>query len=205
MNFKRGGQVIIFIDGYNVLKLVHGPTVTEAQRTAYATLLGKYSKRRGHKVVLVFDAGPSRYPLQERHHGITILYSGEFQSADDCIVKQIHQLGIKEIVIVTADRGLLERVKGDHIHAIEPLVFHKKVQDVCSSLESLEKKSIAQHEIIKFSDEEDDPELDLIMYQAAGMVSSKKDDQLDYVYTDHVKKQDQSKKHKKRMALLKKL
>ena len=64
--------MIILIDGYNLLKQLHGPTVSDMQRGAFANLLGRYIKKRNHKITVVLDGGPYLYPTFEKQKGITI-------------------------------------------------------------------------------------------------------------------------------------
>ena len=190
--------MIVVIDGYNLLKLIHGPSVSEMQRSACANLLGRYVKKRQHKIIMVFDAGPCIYPMQGQEHGITVIYSGSFQSADDTIVKFVHDNAQKEILVVTADRELLQQVEQLKAHTLEPLVFYAKVREVCSSSEKQESVR-ADGSVIKFMniyEDQDSVDVDAIMYEAACMKIPEKDN-AEYT-SSSVKKNDLSKKDKLR-------
>ena len=115
--------MIIIIDGYNLLNLIHGPNVSEMQRSACINLLGRYIKKRQHKMIIVFDAGPCIYPMQEKQHGVTVIYSGSYQSADDSIIKFVQENHQKELLVISADRELLGQVVANNAHTLEPLVF----------------------------------------------------------------------------------
>src|SRR3989338_7567717 len=62
---SKGDEMIIIIDGYNLLRLVHGSECNDAQRRAFVNFMGRYMKKRLHKLVIVFDAGPCTYPRSE--------------------------------------------------------------------------------------------------------------------------------------------
>jgi predicted RNA-binding protein with PIN domain len=190
--------MIVIIDGYNLLKLIHGPNVSEMQRSACANLLGRYVKKRQHKVIMVFDAGPCIYPMQEKKHGITVIYSGSFQSADDTIVKFVQDNAQKEILVISADRELLQQVEQLKAHTLEPLVFYAKVREVCTVSDKTEAVQ-ADGSVIKFTimyDDENYADVDEIMYEAAYMKIPEKDNS-DYT-SSSIKKNDLSKKEKLR-------
>ena len=195
--------MIIIIDGYNLLKLIHGSDVSERQRSACINLLGRYIKKRQHKVMIVFDAGPCIYPMQEKQHGITVIYSGSYQSADDSIIKFVQEHAQKELLVISADRELLQQVVVHNAHTLEPLIFYEKVKEVCISSDMIQALR-SDGSIIKFEhDEQKDSAIDDLMYEAAAMNIPYKDDQL---YSgSFLKKNELSKKDKIRSKALNKL
>lgn len=168
--------MILVIDGYNLLKKLHGPEVSEAQRSAFVNLMGRYTKKRHHKVMVVFDGGPYYYPSSEKQKGVVVWYSGQNQSADDLIVTYAQEHRNKELLVVTLDRELCSKVGESRAETIEPLFFYEKVQSVCRP----EKKSPSETtgDVLKLSEEQDD-EIDRLMYEAAGMRVPHKDEQGD--------------------------
>ncbi len=192
--------MILVIDGYNLLKLIHGPNVTEMQRSAFINLLGRYIKKRKHKVIVVFDAGPCTYPMHEKQRGVTIIYSGSFQSADDSIIKFAQENAQKEVVVISADRALLQEISEHNADSIDPLTFYEKVKEVCTASEKM-MQSMTDKSIIKFTSEAE--AIDALMYEAAAMTIPYKDDQVGS--ERGVKKNDLSKKDKLRIKAINKL
>ncbi len=169
--------MIVIVDGYNVVKLVHGSErITEAQRSAFINLLGRYFAKRGHKIVVAFDAGPCPYPTHEKQRGVAIMYSGADQSADDLIMRFVEDHQGKEMLVVTADREIISHVTKNKADVMEPLLFYTKIKAVLKEschAEKVEKKAGC---IMKLSEEKNDI-LDAIMYQALSGTFIDKDDQ----------------------------
>ena len=165
--------MILVIDGYNLLKKLHGLDVSEVQRSAFVNLMGRYIKKRQHKVMVFFDGGPYYYPSAEKQKGVTVWYSGQNQSADDLIITYAQEHRTREMLVVTLDRELCNKVGESRVETVEPLFFYELVQAVCHP----EKKSSPQSyaDICKLS-EDDDEEVDKIMYEAAGMRMPLKDE-----------------------------
>ena len=165
--------MILVIDGYNLLKKLHGQDVSEVQRSAFVNLMGRYIKKRQHKVMVFFDGGPYYYPSAEKQKGVTVWYSGQNQSADDLIITYAQEHRNREMLVVTLDRELCNKVGESRVETVEPLFFYERVHAVCSP----EKKSISVSytDIYKLS-EDNDVEVDKIMYEAAGMRIPLKDE-----------------------------
>ncbi len=197
--------MILIIDGYNVLKLIHGPQLSEMHITAFINLLGRYIKKRNHKVIVVFDAGPCTYPLQEKSHGITIIYSGAFQSADDSIIKFTQDNPQKEIVVVSADRELIEAVNLYNADALDPLIFYEKIKEICTHSEYSSTEKI-NSQVIKFNiynETETAPNIDELMYEAAAMNIPIKEEISDNIPI--IKKNSLSKKNRLKIKTINKL
>lgn len=166
--------MIIIIDGYNLLKKIFMDTfISEKQRTAFVNLMGRYSKKRGHKVIIVFDAGPCRYPLTEKDHGVTVMYSGEYKSADDIIMDFVQQHENKDILVVTEDREIIQSVERCREDALNPRIFYEKVKNAFNVSDEVLKKELSG--IIKLSDTENE-DLDDLMRSAASMNMQIKED-----------------------------
>ncbi len=96
----------IIIDGYNVLKqVIEAVHVSERQRRAFIALLGRYAARKKHNLLVVFDAGPTTLTSQEKDHGITVIYSGTKQNADE-VIKQMLRTRPHGILLVSSDNEL---------------------------------------------------------------------------------------------------
>lgn len=159
--------MILLIDGYNVLKHVHGVHVSEQQRSAFVNLMGRYIQKRTHnKVLIFFDAGPCTYPLQQKQKGVPVIFSGEYKSADDMIMEYITEHKQKELLVVTYDREIKTYAARYAIETLEPEVFYTTIKNILTSTACKPKKQ--DHTLRKLIDEEN-PELDTLMelYSAA--------------------------------------
>lgn len=194
--------MIILIDGYNLLKLIHGPDLTETQRSAFINFMGRYMKKRQHKVVIVFDAGPCTYPMQEKQHGVQVIFSGQYQSADDSIVRFVQEHASKEIVVITKDREIIAHVTALQAEVIDPLEFYKKVQQ---AVMGVKQQKVQEPGVAKLSLDED-PDLDALMKEAASMQMPDKDHNDNQVASYHEPKgRTLSKKQRARLKTLDKL
>lgn len=195
--------MIIIIDGYNLLKLIHGSDISETERSAFVNLMGRYIKKRQHKVIIVFDAGPCTYPMKEKNHGVQIIYSGEYQTADDIIMNFVQDNPGKEIVIITKDREIIRHVMSLSKEVIDPLEFYGKVRQAFASKEQ---HLLAQDRtLIKLTDDSDNY-LDALMHEAAGMNIPNKDKE-SYAEPRHHEPKGQgiSKKQRSKLRIIDKL
>lgn len=197
--------MIILIDGYNLLKQVIGADrITETERSAFVNLLGRYRLKRGHKVTIVFDAGPCIQPMKEKSHGVDVIFSGEYQTADDVIVNFVKERPTKEILVVTADREIIGHVEQYNAEVAEPKLFYSKVKAAFEKSPEAAKRD--RGNIIKTS-EELNRDLDALMEEAAGMKMLEKDEGDEYLIPRHhqPKGKELTKKQRKRMKKIDKL
>lgn len=164
--------MIIIVDGYNLLKtLWTSDVVTPTQRSAFINLLGRYSDRRNHKINVIFDGGQNVIqPKTEKQRGVTVVYSGIYRTADELIIQLVEVHRTKEIVVVTADRGIINQLLGDNLLVLEPIVFYNKVKEVFETDYEIKDQGV----LIKLSIEEN-PELDKLMQEAAFFKTVPKD------------------------------
>lgn len=197
--------MILLIDGYNLLKLIKGADrISETERSAFVNLLGRYRDKRGHKVTIVFDAGPCRYPLREKQHGVEVIYSGEFETADDIIVAFVKEHPTKDILVVTADREIIRHVEAFNVEVAPPNVFYDKVKDLFKKSASAVARD--RGDLIKIS-KDSTKDLDTLMEEAAGMTLLEKDETEEYLIPRHhqPKGDKVTKKQRKRMKKIDKL
>ena len=124
--------MIVVVDGYNVLKKIHGPEISETQRSAFVNLLGRYIKKRQHKIVVFFDGGAFYYPSMEKQKGVTVWYSGQNQSADDLIITYAQEHHTKELLVVTLDGQLCAKVGESRVETVDPVFFYERIRLVCN-------------------------------------------------------------------------
>ena len=164
----------IVVDGYNVLKKVStDKDCSETQRTAFVNLCGRYAAKRGHKLTVIFDAGPCINPMHERQRGVAVIFSGTYRSADDLIIEFIGGHKGKEVVVVTSDREIKAVASQHRAQVVDPEFFYHKMQElVHPPLQDLQDHSGT---IIKLSTESN-PDLDALMKEASGMIKGAKDE-----------------------------
>ena len=190
--------MIIVIDAYNMLRSVppHGRKVTENERKQFLNQLARYAQQKGHKIVVVFDAGPYEWPYKERHKGIYTVYSGVHRSADDYIKEYLDTLRTRDVLLVSSDHELAIWAEKLDIPSIGSFHFYQLVQEV----DKLGVQAKRGGEIVKVIEDESD-EVDTLIREASNIVPIKSDDLL-------VGKQPSTKKNKptkKERLLLKKL
>ena len=189
--------MIIVIDAYNMLRSVppHGRTVTESERKQFLDQLANYAKKKGHKVVVVFDAGPYEWPHKERHKGVYTIYSGVHRSADDYIKEYLEKQKTGDLLLVSSDRDVIQWAQHLSIPSIGAFHFYQLVQEATKS--RVQTKSGG--EAVKLGEDERD-DVDALMREASEVVPIKSDDLLRANRVGAKKKPT-----KKERALLKKL
>jgi len=163
--------VIILVDGYNLLKTIKGGTISEKERMAFVNFLGKYNKSKGHKIYVIFDGGVGKYPEHSRHHGIDIIYSGTVYTADELIIQKNEEYAQKDLLVVTADNGIINRLEGRSAAVIEPILFYQKIIESSQSVARTKDCGI----VIKWSDQENG-ELDRLMEETVGHALKNEDE-----------------------------
>ena len=131
---------ILIIDGYNLIRntpdlaSVGREDIAEG-REALVSRLYEYRKIRRFPIVVVFD-GTGFYHLsatRENRMGIRILFSHQGQTADDFIVSLAKQKG-KEIVVVTSDRGIHDRLRSTDCVCVRSETFDAKIDNALYEL-----------------------------------------------------------------------
>lgn len=170
-----GDNVIILVDGYNVLKQVaEGQEISEQQRRSFIKQLAAYKHLRFHKkIMVVFDGGPDPWPTQEKIRGITVVYAGTSQSADDYIHSffKEHTSKAANMMLISSDRELSSWASDYEVASIDALSFYKLM------LQALKPpvKEVAGQKAVKIS-QDSSPELDVLMQEAGGKVPLKTED-----------------------------
>jgi len=192
--------MIIVVDAYNLLRSVppYKKTITDKERAQFITKLSSYGRRKGHKIVIVFDGGPHEWPFKENMKTVTVVYSGIHESADDYIKEYIDAHHMKDLLLVSSDAELNRCAERLNIPSIDSAIFFQLMRQELSSKQSV---SGEDDEVVKLSDAGTD--VDELMLQASKAVPQKSED----FATEHVKRH-HAKKHeisKQERALLKKL
>ena len=192
--------MIIVVDAYNLLRAVppYKKTITDKERVQFIAQLSAYGRRKGHKVVIVFDGGPHEWPFKENMKTVLVVYSGIHESADDYIKEYIDIHKAKDLMLVSSDSELNRYAARLNIPSIDSSTFHQLLmQELSARQSSVAVQSNDQVVIMHDSAES----IDAIMMEASKNVPVKSEDfvvQKDRAArSEHVSKQER--------ALLKKL
>jgi len=126
--------MIIIIDGYNLLKHIfpHIKGSLKKERDQLIRQLGFYKKKKSgtiKEIVLVFDGGFTGRATREIRSGITVVFSGQKESADEWIVDYVSRNKEKELALVTRDRKLISSCQKENVDAINLVDFYDIVQN----------------------------------------------------------------------------
>src|SRR3989304_7827762 len=195
------GHMIIIIDGYNVLRhLLHPEFVSDHHKNTFIRQLNKYSKNKGHKIVLIFDGGPYEWPDKERVDGIYVIHSGYKESADDYIKQYLDEHKAQDILLVSTDRDLGAHASRLGIESIDSLDFYSILQGEKRNIQKMGKEK----KVVKLT-KKDRPELDELMLEASKNVPGKTEDVIPNKHKRKSLARKLSKKERKMEKKLKKL
>jgi predicted RNA-binding protein with PIN domain len=163
--------MILVIDAYNVLKQVSPTThITERIRTRFIQEVARYCRAKEHQAVLVFDAGPSKWPYKESIAGVQVVYSGTQMSADDYIKQALQGWRGRETLLISSDRALCSWALFCKVESLGALEFYALLQQEINKQQG---KKVEYHEkAVKLTDQ-DNPELDALMESSAQHVPHK--------------------------------
>lgn len=165
---KEYETMIIVIDGYNVLKQWRpSTTITEKERHAFLVKLGRYGRKKRHKMVVVFDGGFYEWPSKEKKAGVTVIYSAR-ESADEVIQQYLEDHKSKDILLVSSDHELNLFASHLHIVSIGSEEFIYLVIDALKQADDTEETAVIV--------DDTETNFDSIMEKATRAIPSKDDD-----------------------------
>ncbi|MBF0320617.1 MAG: NYN domain-containing protein [Nitrospirae bacterium] len=95
----------IIIDGYNLIGTAHNDL--KAERARLIRDLSNYGRRKGLDVTVVFDGIKDGYNRTRTvTMGLTVIYSGRGESADD-VIKEITGAAGVNYIVVSSDRDIV--------------------------------------------------------------------------------------------------
>lgn len=195
--------MIIIVDAYNLLRAVppYKKTITDKERSQFIKNLSAYGRRKGHKMVIVFDGGPHEWPFKENMKTVMIVYSGLHETADDYIKEYMQAHRAKDLLLVTSDSELNQCAQKLQIPSIDSSSFSQLVYEGLRN-----QQEIVGHKrddgVVKLS-HDSDSEIDELMMQASKSVSMKSEDLAPVGSKNREAKKSQHSKDER--ALLKKL
>jgi predicted RNA-binding protein with PIN domain len=196
-------NVIILIDAYNMLKqIIIRREIAQQERTRFLSLISRYSNKKKHHMVVVFDGGPYEWLHRERVHGVQVVYSGLHQTADDYIKHYIGDHKESDLLLVSDDRDLNLYAQRFSMPSISPRDFYILVQEALRTPVSdrLQTEQIAT----KISDESH-ADIDVLMQEASRTVPTKRGDTPDITHSGLADGRKLSKEERKLLQKLKKL
>jgi len=166
--------MIIVIDGYNLLHAIpqYKKTITERERNYFIANLAGYAALKGHKIVLVFDGGPSDWPTKESHKKVEVVYSGTRESADDYIKEYIEKHRAKDLLLVSTDRELNNYAASFGVPSIDAYEFYQVLRDAKNQIKNGPQQSQTVVKTAVGSKEY----VDMLMMNASKMVPEKAED-----------------------------
>ncbi|HLW72582.1 MAG TPA: NYN domain-containing protein [Candidatus Babeliales bacterium] len=165
--------MIIIVDAYNLLRSVppYKKTITDKERAQFIAQLGVYGRRKGHKIVIVFDGGPYEWPFRENGKTVTIVYSGMHESADDYIKEYVEAHRAKDLLLVSSDAELNRWAARLNIPSIDSVSFMQLLYQALSTKKTV---SSEQGEVVKLGGTQSD--IDVLMVEASKSVPIKSED-----------------------------
>lgn len=164
--------MILLLDGYNILKQVEQTAqLSEKKRDSFVRLLGKYSEKKHHKIIIYFDGGTEEKPYHSKMNGVIVWFSGYHKTADDLIIAHAPQYKNKDTAVVTSDREIIDLTKPYCKTVFDPHFFYKQVQETFQTTST----SSEVGTLIKLSTDSS-PELDTLMQAAARIFMPPKDE-----------------------------
>jgi predicted RNA-binding protein with PIN domain len=163
----------IIIDGYNVLKLaLKKDFVTEAERSTFIKRLATYAKKKRHSLTVVFDGGNTARPLIEKDHGIVIVYSGDYMSADDYLIDYFQTQRALDPLLITSDNGVRKAAYRVGLDSLPSDDFYRLVM---YELGVEQERCLDAGPIIKITESKQE-DVDTLMHEASQSIEYKEGD-----------------------------
>ena len=194
--------MILIIDAYNVLKQVlPSVQIGERERARFIKELGLYARYRQHKIILVFDGGPSDRATQERIAGVYVVYAGWLESADEYIKRYLNEHRELDLLLISSDREVRAVADRLQIESVQAQEFYGIMQ---AALHENLAAQARETQVIKIAQGENH-ELDELMREGSKMVRGKVDDFVTEQSVRKSKAQRPSKKERKKIKKISKL
>jgi predicted RNA-binding protein with PIN domain len=132
----------LIIDGYNLIRQSDSFRRLDARslergRAALLARLAEYVKVRGHPITVVFDGwgGDNPTSTDTKHKGITVIYTGRGELADEWIKRKTERMQYG--AVVTSDREVGRYAERQGVSAIASDVFESKMEAAISGREEV--------------------------------------------------------------------
>jgi predicted RNA-binding protein with PIN domain len=146
--------------------------ITDKERVHFIAQLGAYGRKKGHKIVIVFDGGPYEWPQKEQKKIVLVVYSGIHATADDYIKEYIESQREKDLLLVSSDTELNQYAQRLSIPSIDSISFAQLVRQ--ELVRHHDHSKYAHDAIVKVHESASD--IDALMIAASTVVPIKSDD-----------------------------
>lgn len=139
------GSMILIIDAYNVLKqALHTDHISEIERLRFIKQVGVYGKAKGHTVIVVFDGGPHQRPNQDRIHGVSVVYSGTQETADEYIQGYVQKHRALDLMVVSSDRQICSWAATRNVPSLESIDFYRLMHQTSKNQKEQSLRTVAR-------------------------------------------------------------
>jgi predicted RNA-binding protein with PIN domain len=201
--------MIIIIDGYNVLKTVHATShISDHKREQFITQLIHYAHTSHNNIFIIFDGGEGLRPTFYTRNGVTIVYAGYHDSADDVIKHLIDREQHRDVMLVSSDRELNHYAANVDVPSIDSTVFYGHIEERLQTLQQVANQPKIDVMVRKRPGHESSPEVDALMEEGSEKVFYKYEDKHEKNLRDkyHTKPSNRLNKEEKKLSkIVKKL
>lgn len=188
----------ILIDGYNLIKQLIATSVTEKERSWFQQRCAEYARKKGHKIIIVYDAGPYTRMTKINEGRVTTIFSGHKDTADDVIKDYIDRKLLKNMLLVTTDRALNKYADQFDVPSIDSLDFYEFMKSDGARQVVGFRQAAGKPE--KLNPENENPDLDRLMEEGTTVLQYKRE-----LEEDDDETYDFSKSERRLMGVIKKL
>ena len=126
------------IDGHNLIGQMPNLRLDDAHdEEELLEYLRRYRARTGHTVTVVFDAGQDYQPAKTHQQGgITVQFVRQGQTADQVLIRRIHQVkNPQAVMVVTSDREVEQAARQARIRVVSAQEFARRLHQPTSLAE----------------------------------------------------------------------
>jgi predicted RNA-binding protein with PIN domain len=168
----------IVVDGNNLLHAAPLRLGTYTQESLLRALI-KYKKVKMHNLIVVFDSGPLSFPTKIVEGGVTVIYAGRGNSADDQILEYLKKERYSgETILISSDRALCQSASKFQVYTVDTESFASLLM---TTIRQNHKQSPVEHsrsseKIQKFS-ATTNPELDRLLSSSTPPIKKEEDEE----------------------------
>ncbi|MCL4299688.1 MAG: NYN domain-containing protein [Anaerolineae bacterium] len=118
------------IDGHNLIGQMPNLRLDDPDDEAkLLEHLRGFRARTGHRVTVIFDAGPGYRPAEtKKAGGITVQFAAHGQTADQIISRRIRQVkNPQELIVVTSDRAVQQAARQARVRVLTAQEFGQQL------------------------------------------------------------------------------
>jgi len=197
--------MVLLIDGYNVLRVGEvSREQSDREIRCFLRRIALYASSKKHEAIVVFDGGLSPHPKRCFEEGVTVIYAGHYQRADDEIMRLLHHYQPGSLLVVSSDHEIENCAHGAGVVTMDALAFRQLLRDQGTCLKGKATGLKAAPGLAhKRAGHKSSPEIDALMEQAASKIMIKWDDTEPVLKEQHENKK--SKRERELERVIKKL